>query len=145
MAALQLLVQMFDTIPVKSSHTYIRMWLILPPPSRISKAAATDTDTYRAPLSKAPENGAPIISIHQKPTGECPLVAFGSLLQLKILIFFLALILCEFIQRLGRTQPVTVHRLADTFLKIVPANLQSPLRSSPHYRGTGAFTKLSAL
>lgn len=106
---------------------------------------ATNTDTYRAPLNKTPENVAPIISIKQKPTGECPLVAFGSLLQLEILIFLLAVILCEFIQRLGRTQPVTVHRLADTFLKIVPANLQSPLRSSPHYRRTGAFTKLSGL
>lgn len=42
-----------------------------------------------------------------------------------VLIFLLAMILCEIIQRLGTAHSVTVHRLADTSLKIVPTNLQS--------------------
>lgn len=40
--------------------------------------------------------------------------------------FFSNLILCEFLQRLGTTQPVTVHCLADTSLKIVPTNPRVP-------------------
>lgn len=60
---------------------------------------------------------------------------FGSISQLEILLIsLLAVIPCEFIQRPGRTQPVTVHCLADAFLKIVPANLLSPMKSTAHYQ-----------
>lgn len=96
-------------------------------------------------MSEAPNNVAPLTSTKQTPTSECPLVAFGSLPRLEILISLLAVILCEFIQRLGRTRPVTLHHLPDTFLKIAPANLRSPLRSTTYSHGADAFTRLSSL
>lgn len=55
-------------------------------------------------------------------------MAFGSSMETtnSTLFFFSVLILFEFIPRLGTTQLVTVHCLADTSLKIVPTNPQVP-------------------
>ena len=69
------------------------------------------------------------------------LVAFGSPSSAtnSALIFFIfpALILCKFIQKLGTTQAVTVHCLADTSLKIVPTNPQVP--SEKYYTLPGIY------